>query len=132
MIDKETLFLYRLKEAEETLQEAKKMFEEGFSPRATINRTYYAMFYLLLALFLKSDVNIKTSKHKGVLSLFDKEFVKTGKIDKQYSEVLHNIFNARQEGDYKEFVKLSSADASEYIKLAEDFFKEIKKLIIEH
>ena len=130
MIDKETLFLYRLEEAEETLQEAKKMFEEGFSPRATINRTYYAMFYLLLALFLKSDINIKTSKHKGVLSLFDKEFVKTGKIDKQYSEVLHNTFNARQEGDYKEFVKLSSADVAKHIKLAEDFFEEIKKLII--
>ena len=28
-------------------------------------------------------------------SIFDREFVKTGKIDKHYSEILHDIFDAR-------------------------------------
>jgi uncharacterized protein (UPF0332 family) len=130
MIDKESLFLYRMEEAEETLKEAKKMLNEGFSPRATINRTYYSMFYMVLALFIKNDINIKASKHKGIISLFDKEFVKTGKINKQCSEALHNTFNARQEGDYREFTAISPTDAAEYIKLAEEFFEEIKKLII--
>lgn len=72
MTDRETLFLYRLKQAEETLSEAQKMLEEGFSPRSIINRAYYSLFYMLLALFLKTGVNIKTSKHMGVISLFDK------------------------------------------------------------
>ncbi len=36
MTDKETLFLYRHKQAEETLLEAQKMLEAGFSPRSII------------------------------------------------------------------------------------------------
>ena len=131
MTDKETLFMFRLKEAEETLEEARRMLEGNFSSRAIINRAYYSMFYLLMALFLKSDVNIKTSKHKGVLSLFDKEFVKTGKIDKRYSEMLHNTFDARQEGDYKEFIQFSPDEAAGFVKLAEEFLDAVRKLIVE-
>jgi len=129
MTDKETLFLYRRKQAEETLLEAQKMLEAGFSPRSIINRAYYSIFYMLLALFLKTDVNIKTSKHMGVISLFDKEFIKTGKVDKYYSTILHDLFDARQEGDYKEFVELTADDATGFVKLAEKFLEGINKLV---
>jgi uncharacterized protein (UPF0332 family) len=129
MTDKETLFLYRFKQAEETLLEANKMLEENFSPRSIINRSYYAMFYALLALFLKAGINMKTSKHIGVISLFDKEFVHTGKIDKYYSTILHEAFDARQEGDYKEFVELSLEDASHFVKLSTDFLEGIRNTL---
>lgn len=129
MTDKETLFLYRLEQAEETLSEAGKMVELNFSPRTIINRSYYSMFYVLLALFLKTDINTKTSKHIGVISFFDKEFIKTGKINKRYSKTLHDAFDARQEGDYKEFVELSSEEAAAYVKLAKEFLEGIKKFL---
>jgi uncharacterized protein (UPF0332 family) len=74
------------------------------------------MFYALLALFLKADINAKTSKHIGIISMFDKEFVRTGKIDKYYSTILHEAFDTRQEGDYKEFVSLSLEEASHFVK----------------
>lgn len=69
MTDKDALFTYRLQEAEETLSEAVRMLEEDFSPRAIVNRSYYAMFYALLALLLKTGSPMKTSKHIGVISL---------------------------------------------------------------
>lgn len=78
MTDKENLFLYRLKQADETLLDAEKMLKGNFTPRSITNRAYYSMFYALLALFIKTDVTIKTSKHSGIITLFDKEFVKTG------------------------------------------------------
>ena len=56
-----------------------------------------------------------------------KEFIKTKKIDKYYSEILHDIFDARQEGDYKELINISPEDAEEYVKLAEKFLELIKK-----
>ncbi|MBE0478010.1 HEPN domain-containing protein [Candidatus Aerophobetes bacterium] len=127
MTDKEALFTYRLNQAEETLSDAKKMLEENISPRSIINRAYYSMFYAVLSLFVKTDITLKTSKHISVISVFDKEFVHTGRIDKHYSKILHKIFGIRQEGDYKELVKLSFEDASESVKLAEEFLKEIKK-----
>ena len=42
---KRDLALYRLKEAEESLDEAEFLFEGEKSPRSVINRAYYAMFY---------------------------------------------------------------------------------------
>ena len=132
MSDKEVLFAYRFAQAEETLTDAKKMLKNNFSQRPVVNRTYYAIFYLLLALFLKTDINIKTSKHAAVISIFDKEFVHKGMVDTCHSKTLHKIFEARQQADYKELVHISSADVAEYVKLADDFFEAIKKLIINH
>jgi uncharacterized protein (UPF0332 family) len=38
------------------------------------------MFYAVLAHFLKSGINPNTSKHDGVISVFDKDFVHTGNL----------------------------------------------------
>jgi len=129
MTDSDTLFSYRLGQAEETISDAKKMLQNEFSTRSIINRAYYSLFYAILALFLKTGINIKTSKHAGVISIFDKEFVHTRKIDKRYSKILHRLFDTRQEGDYREFVELSHEDAADSVKLAEEFIDRIKKLL---
>ncbi len=128
MTDKQTLFTYRLKQAEETLSDAKAMFENNLSARSITNRAYYTIFYAILALFLKLDINLKTSKHAGIISLFDKEVVRPGKIDKFYSKILHKIFDARQEGDYRELIELSSDDAKEAIQSAEKFLTKIQEV----
>ena len=129
MTDKQALLNYRLKQAEETIEDAKKMLQQRTSPRSIINRAYYSMFYAVLALFLKSDINLKTSKHAGVISIFDREFVHSGKIDKHYSKILHKTFGMRQESDYKELVELSHDDAAEFVKFAEDFCSNIEDYI---
>lgn len=129
MTDRDALFSYRWEQAEETLSDAKKMLQDKLSARSIINRAYYSLFYAIHALFLKTDTNIKTSRHAGVISMFDKEFVHTGKIDKRYSTILHRLFDTRQEGDYKEFVELSHEDAAESVKLAEEFLEGIKKFL---
>jgi uncharacterized protein (UPF0332 family) len=100
MTEKQTLFKYRLKQADETLSDVEKMLQENLSPRSIINRSYYSMFYAILALFLKTDINLKTSKHSGVISIFDKEFV-----------------------------ELSAKDAAEAAKLARKFIAGIKEII---
>jgi uncharacterized protein (UPF0332 family) len=127
MTDKETLYSYRIKQAEETLSEAQKMLEENFSARSVINRAYYSTFYSVLALFVFAGLNPKTSKHAGAISLFDKEFIREGKIDKKYSQILHKIFEARQECDYKELVEPTNEDASETLVMAREFLIEIKE-----
>lgn len=129
MTDKETLLLYRLKQAEDTLSDAEKMLKGTFSPRSITNRAYYSMFYATLALFLKTDINLKTSKHIGVISLFDKEFIQSKKIDKYYSKILHDIFDSRLEGDYKELAEVSNDDAEEHVQLAKEFIKGIKDFL---
>ena len=126
---KQTLFSYRLKQAEETLLDVEKMLNNNLSPRSIINRAYYSMFYAVIALFLKANVTIKTSKHSGVISIFDKEFIHAGKIDKRYSKMLHNMFNLREKSDYKELVVLSIQDAEDAFKIAKEFLTEIRNLL---
>ncbi len=63
MTDLQTLFAYRLAEAEETLSDAHTMLENGVSARSIVNRAYYAMFYSVIALLLVRKVEHKTSKH---------------------------------------------------------------------
>jgi len=76
---KEELLKYRLKEAEDSIKEAEVLLREGMSMRAVMNRLYYAMFYAVLALLQEKELG--TSKHGGAISLFDREFVKTGIFD---------------------------------------------------
>jgi uncharacterized protein (UPF0332 family) len=105
------------------------MVKEKFSSRTIINRAYYAMFYLLLALFIKNNIEVNTSKHTGIISIFDNAFIKTGIIDKKYSKILHSIFNERQIGDYKELMDISFEKAVEYVEKTREFIEEIKKII---
>ena len=129
MNDTQALYEYRLTQAETTLKDAKKMLQAEVSPRSVINRAYYAMFYILLALFMKMGLSIKTSKHTGVISIFDKEVVLKGKIDKKYSKMLHSIFDDRQEYDYKELIEVSEDDSIIAVKNAEEFIEAIKRII---
>lgn len=129
MTDKDILFAYRLKQAEETLLDSQKMLQNNLSPKSVINRAYYVMFYAVLALFIKNDINLKTSKHSGIISIFDKEFVQKKKISSGYSKMLHKTFKARQEGDYKELVEMTIDDASYYVTAAKEFLDFIKTFL---
>lgn len=131
MTDTQALFTYRLRQAAETLCDAEKMLQNDLTPRSVINRAYYAMFYTVLALFISAGLNPKTSKHSGVIAVFDKEFVHTGKLDRRFSRMLHRMFDARQESDYKELVESSAKEAAESIKMASEFVRTIKSFIDE-
>lgn len=81
MTDRETLMAYRLREAEETLDDALKMLDAKTSPRSVVNRAYYAMFYAVLGLFNRFGTEHRTSRHSTVIAIFDREFVRSGSID---------------------------------------------------
>jgi uncharacterized protein (UPF0332 family) len=129
MTDRQTLLEYRIKQGEATLADAEKMLAGGLSPRSIVNRAYYATFYSALALFLHADLAVRTSKHSGVIAIFDKEFISSGKLDKRLSRNLHALFDDRQEFDYKELVEVSQEDAAAAVDSARDFIESIIKYI---
>jgi uncharacterized protein (UPF0332 family) len=131
MTDRETLLRYRMQQADETLADAEAMTKAKLSPRSIINRAYYAMFYAVLGLFLKTNITLKTSKHSGIISMFDRTFILSGKIDRQFSKSLHKMFNARQLADYKELVEATSEEAVDALETAKQFVAEIKKVVSE-
>jgi len=129
MTNIETLISFRSRQAKETLDDAKKMIEMKMHSRSIVNRTYYSMFYIVLALLYKYNIEVKTSKHIGVISLFDTNFVHTNKIDVHMSKILHKQFKMRLKGDYKEDTLLTEDDVKSSYENAELFLAEVTKLI---
>jgi hypothetical protein len=78
--------------------------------------------YIELEEALLVDKQFVGSKHSGVLSFFDKEFVDKGVFPKRFSEIFHKTFDMRGKSDYKEFVEYS------YEKM-ESLLSEAKKFV---
>lgn len=130
MTDRETLMAYRLREAEETLDDAVKMLEAKISPRSVVNRAYYSMFYGVLGLFNRFNTEHRTSRHSTVIAIFDREFVRTGIIDPRYSRMLHRLFDARQIADYKDLIEPSEEDAVNAVEQAREFLITIRNCAV--
>ncbi len=94
------LIEYRISRASESLIEAQIMAESGHW-NTCINRLYYTCFYSVNALLIKH--NLSSAKHTGVKSIFNKDFVKTGIIPVDISEIYNELFNLRHESDYEDF-----------------------------
>ena len=117
------LAIFRLKQAQESLDEANLLLKSKKSPRSVINRAYYAMFYSVLALL--AFENFSTSKHSGVISYFNKRFIKEGLLPKKLSTAIGGAFDLRQFGDYREFSEISHSEVKPYISQAEEFIKKV-------
>jgi uncharacterized protein (UPF0332 family) len=124
--DMQALVAYRLEQADESLESAQLLLE-NYKYRPAVNRSYYAMFYAVLALLALSSQ--ETSKHTGAIALFNREFVKMGIFDKQFSRWLQDAFDLRQEADYQELVIVSTEQAQETLDHARVFVAEVKSQI---
>ena len=119
--DKVALTRHRLKQAQDTLHDAHVLHEQGGTPTSIVNRSYYAIFYAVMALIGTLSVNQDFSKHKGVIAIFDREFIKKKIFPREFSKILHEAFEARQEGDYREASKIDRAKANAILKSADEF-----------
>jgi uncharacterized protein (UPF0332 family) len=117
---------YRIEQSEDCLQAAALMFEKGLF-RDSVNRSYYAMFYIILALLcFKGE---KASKHTHVISLFDQIFVKDQIFPKEFSVWLHEAFDLRQRADYREMINITEQRAGEILGMSKGFVEKIKEFL---
>lgn len=122
-----TLIKYRLEQAQTALNDAKFLLDGNRSPQSIVNRAYYAMFYAALALLQK--IGKVPSKHTGVISLFDTEFVLKGIFNKELSKSFHKAFELRQVSDYKTFKPISKEKAEEVLNNAVYFVEAVLKYL---
>lgn len=120
------LIKYRLESARERLDSAEILFLNG-NYKDSIGRSYYAMFTAVRALLARDGVDY--SKHAGVISYFQKEYIKTQKIDKKYSRYLSQAFQIRNNTDYSDFFIVSQSDAKEQYEKAKEFEKMIEEYL---
>jgi len=114
------LIRYRIQNSKEKLGSAKILLESSKSKDA-ISRSYYAMFTAARALL--ATKHLDSSKHTGVVSLFNQHFVKTGIVTKDLGRMLMKGRDLRQDGDYKDFIETSVEEAQDQYNNAEKFIE---------
>lgn len=119
---------YRMAQASQALTDG-RMLLDGGSMQGAANRIYYAVFYCASA--LAASRGAEFSKHAGVISFFDREFVKAGVLSADLSKTLHDAFAERQEDDYVPFAQPTPETVNNLLDRATDFLAESRSLLEE-
>lgn len=120
------LIKYRLERARKTIYEAKAMAKIKHY-NTSVNRLYYACFYAVSALLLQ--YNLSSSKHSGVRSFLNKEFIKTGKIPLKYGELYNDLYKYREQADYEDLFEIKEELIAPWLDQTEEFITLINKMI---
>lgn len=99
---------YRLETAKENLDISKQLLDAD-KLRFAMNRSYYAIFHAIRA--VNALDGFDSSKHKGVISHFNQEYIKTDKFPKELSKMIASAMEIRQKSDYDDFYIISRQDA---------------------
>lgn len=119
---------YRLQCAEEDLAAAKTLFNvEQY--KASVNRSYYALFHCLRAVTALEAFD--SSKHSGIIAFFNRTYVKEGVFDKEISKFIDISFRLREKADYQDFVVISQEQAVEQLEKAEKVMGILKPYLLE-
>ncbi len=123
---KEDYLQYRIERADDTLGEAQLLIANE-RLHGGVNRLYYACFYAVTALLLQKDLS--SSKHTGIRAMFNKEFVKSGKVSKDMARLYNDLFKHRHKGDYADLVQFDEYEVRLWLNQTETFVTKIKAMI---
>lgn len=128
MADEEHVALskHRLQKAKDDLEASRLLFENNKLTQS-INRSYYSIFHATRALLALDKFDSR--KHTGVIAYFNKNFIKTGKIEKEYSKMLMDAQDFRNDSDYDDFFVVSREEAEKQLNDAVNFIKRIEIFI---
>ena len=119
--------------ARHRLSRAKAAFSEGdhlLKAKAfmgAVNRFYYAAFYAARALLAVRELD--SSRHSGVISLFQAQFVKPGLISTEKAKALPRAFEKRQKSDYGDFSTVTASETQAIRKDVAGFLEESERLL---
>jgi uncharacterized protein (UPF0332 family) len=124
--DKNDYIRYKQQKAAQSIKEAKLLMENELNDTA-VSRLYYAAFYAVNALLAINGFNPKT--HSGTKSIFNKEFILTGKIENRFSDFYSFLMAKRFEADYDDFVFIDENKMQSLLAETEEFVNVINSLI---
>jgi uncharacterized protein (UPF0332 family) len=124
------LVRHRMEQAHAALTDARFLLDGQRTPQSVINRSYYAMFYAALALL--QTIGKTPSKHVGVISIYDTEFMRKGVFPKESSVAFHEAFDTRLVSDYQPVRDATRDKAASILTGAERFVAEVEAYLKAH
>ena len=116
----------RLDKASRMLDSAKLLLEHNDFASAC-NRAYYSVFHAMRAVLALDEID--DHKHSHLISVFRKNYLKTGILERSLSDIIGSAFEVRNSSDYEDFWVIAKTDASEQVENAEVFFKAIEAYV---
>jgi len=117
---------YRIEQAEECLKVSKQCATMD-AHKSAANRSYYCVFNSMRGVLALDKVDFK--KHSAVMSYFRANYIKTGILGNDLSDILKDLFEVRNASDYDPFYVVSKEEVEQQIEEAEYFLDEVKKYL---
>ena len=116
----------RLDRAKQHLKSARDLLaNEDFGD--SVSRSYYAIFQATRALLALQG--LESRKHSGVVSLFNRHFIKRGKLDKQLGIILKDAWRSREIADYSDLAEFTREQAAARAQDAEVFIRAVEAFL---
>lgn len=120
------LALYRLERAKEDLETADDNLKNG-KYRASVNRSYYAVFHALRAVTALDRFD--SGKHSGIIAFFNQHYVKTGLFDREVSKMIDSCYRLREKADYDDFYLVARDEAVQQIEKARLLLRSVDEYL---
>ena len=120
------LLKYRFDRAVETLEVAKELYASG-KFRDSNNRSYYAAFYAIKAIYTIRGVDFK--KHKTLLANFNKEYVATEIFPREIGRKISTLALIREQSDYNDFYMASKQESQQQVEIAEELITLVREYL---
>jgi uncharacterized protein (UPF0332 family) len=118
----------RLKQARESLEEAKALLVEGAEVNFAMNSLYYAFLYPILGLLQARGMT--APMQSTAIKLFDAEFILKGSLDRRFGEAVHKAFDLRPACDCEGKKKVTPEDVEQLLPIAEEFLQSVARIIL--
>lgn len=120
--ERRAIVSYRIEKARAAMDDIHKILPlEMWSIIA--NRMYYALYYAASALLINDGNRVGT--HRGVIALFNLNYVKDGPLTREDGTLFANIFAFRQGSDYDDFIDATKEDVERYLPRVESLMGKI-------
>ncbi|TAL67623.1 MAG: HEPN domain-containing protein [Bacteroidetes bacterium] len=94
-----------------------------------VSRSYYAVYHAMTAALLFKDEVY--SSHARTIGAFNRIYIKSGIFPKNFTRIIHDLFQDRQLGDYDVDMIFEHKVAKNNIKKAENILKSVEEYLIE-
>jgi uncharacterized protein (UPF0332 family) len=124
--ERNTVVQYRINKAKETFDDAKLLASEK-RWTACVNRLYYSVFYITIALLIKNG--FETKSHNGVTTLFSMHFLKTKIVSLDDGELFAILQSYRTRGDYNDMFDFDEETVEPLLEPVQNFINNIESII---
>jgi uncharacterized protein (UPF0332 family) len=118
----------RLKQARESLEEAKALLVQDAEVNFVMNSLYYAFLYPILGLLQARRMT--APMQSTAISLFDTEFVQKGDVELRFLVAARKAFDLRPACDCEGKKKITPEDIEQLLPIAEEFLQSVERIIL--